>query len=60
MYLIYNIIKKMVFALCLLYSFNIIVGKTGFLLPINYFTITILILFGIPGVIGLILLMKLV
>lgn len=60
MYLIYNIIKKMVFALCLLYSFNIIVGKTGFLLPINYFTIAILILFGIPGVIGLILLMKLV
>ena len=47
MYLIYNII-------------NIIVGKTGFLLPINYYTIAILMLFGIPGVIGLIILIKLV
>lgn len=60
MYLIYNIIKKMVFSLCLLYSFNIIVGKTGFLLPINYYTIALLMLFGIPGVIGLIILIKLV
>jgi len=60
MYFVYNLIKKMVFALCLLYSFNIIVGKTGLLLPINYYTIAILMLCGIPGLIGLIVLIDLV
>ena len=57
---IYRIIKKIVLSMCLLYSFNILIMKTGIIIPINYYTIGFISLFGIPGLIGIILLIKII
>lgn len=55
---IFRILKKIVVALCLLYSFNIVTNGIGFIIPINYYTIGTITFLGIPGLIGLVVLYK--
>lgn len=47
--MIIKIIKKIVFALVLLYSFNVISIKFGIIIPINYITICLISLLDIPA-----------
>ena len=55
----YNLLKRIVYALCLLYSINLIIYNYGIIVPINIFTILIVTIFGIYGVGGIIVLMYL-
>lgn len=48
-----KIIKKIVLAICMLYTFNLIISKTGYVVPINASSITIVTLLGLPSVISL-------
>lgn len=55
MKMIVYVIKKIVMALCMLYSFNLIVGVTGVIIPINYCSITLVSCLGLPGIFGLLI-----
>lgn len=49
-----KIIKKTIFAMFLLYSFNVVAVKFGIIIPINYVTILLTTIFDIPAMILLI------
>lgn len=51
------IIKKLVMAFCLLYSFNVIISPANVLIPINVFSILVASFLGIPGIFGILFLM---
>ena len=53
-----KMLKKIVLALCLLYSINILLSNFGIIIPINIFSITTVSLLGGPGIIGLVVLNK--
>lgn len=53
------IIKRIVFALCLLYTINIIIYNYGTFIPINFFTIFIVAITDFFGIIGIFILMYL-
>ena len=48
--MIYSIIKRIVFSLCILYSVNIIISKMGYYIPINIYTIIITFIFDFFGI----------
>ncbi|MGM9874494.1 MAG: pro-sigmaK processing inhibitor BofA family protein [Bacilli bacterium] len=48
------IIKKIVYALCLLYTINIFISKVGKIIPINIYTIILVTFFGFLAIISLI------
>lgn len=50
------IIKKIVWALCLLYTINVIIGAVGKSIPINIYTIIITAILDIPAILGFIFL----
>lgn len=52
------VLKKIVMALCMLYSFNLIIGCVGILIPINFLSIIFTSLFGLPAIFSLIVLSK--
>ena len=52
--MIKKILKKGIFAVVLLYSYNLIAVKFGFIIPINYITIGLMTLFDIPAMILLV------
>jgi len=52
--MIIKVIKKIIFAVVLLYSFNLIAVKFGFIVPINYITICLITLLDIPAMILLV------
>ncbi len=52
--MISKILKKLVFAIVLLYSFNLIAVKLGLIVPINYITISLVTLLDIPALILLV------
>jgi hypothetical protein len=52
----YNFIKRIVYALCLLYTINIVMYNYGLVVPINIYTIFIVSATDIFGVLGIILL----
>lgn len=52
------IIKKIVMALFMLYSFNLIIGYAGILIPINLCSIVLVSIFGVPAVFSLIVLTR--
>ena len=49
--MIIDIIKRIVYSLCLLYTINIFIYKTGKTVPINFYSIAIVSLFDFLGVI---------
>lgn len=51
---IYGIFKKIVFAFFFLYGFNVIASPLDVLIPINFFTVFLFTIFGIPSVLALV------
>lgn len=49
-----KIVKKVVFAFVLLYGLNVIVSSINIFIPINIFTISIVSILGVPGLLSLI------
>lgn len=49
---IFFIIKKFIFSILIIYTFNMIVFPIGIIIPMNFFTITTIMLCGLPAVIG--------
>lgn len=47
--MIIKILKKIVFVVILLYSFNLIAVKFGIIIPINYITVLLTTLLDIPA-----------
>lgn len=52
--MIIKILKKIVFAVILLYSFNLIAVKFGIIIPINYITVFLTTVLDIPAMILLV------
>lgn len=48
--MIIKILKKIVFSIILLYSFNIIAVKFGIIVPINYVTVLLVTILDIPAI----------
>ena len=53
------IIKRIVMAICLLYAVDLIISSTGYLIPINIISITSVSILGLPAIISLVILNKL-
>ena len=49
MNIIIKIVKRLVFALALIYSFNIIMNSLDIFIPINYYTVSTILIMGFPG-----------
>ena len=50
---IFKVVKKVVVAIALLYSFNLLVSSMDILIPINYIYVGTVSLLGIPGLLSL-------
>lgn len=48
--MILNIIKKIVYTLCLLYTVNIFISKIGKIIPINIYTILLVYVYDILAI----------
>ena len=48
----FYIIKRFIFSILVIYTFNMIVFPIGVVIPMNFFTIIAIMLFGFPAVIG--------
>ncbi len=51
------VIKKFIFSVLIIYTFNMIIFPIGIILPMNFFIILTIMLFGFPAVIGFSLLL---
>ena len=51
---IFKIIRKVVLSFLLLYAYNVFAVSYNMIIPINYFTLGMLFLFDIPGLLSLI------
>ncbi len=47
------LVKKIVVAILMLYTINLIINQSGILLPINIFSIGLVTILGLPAVFGL-------
>lgn len=56
MHLIVLIVKKVVMAICMLYTFDLIVMSAGVVVPINIPSVILLSFLGLPAVFGLLVL----
>lgn len=56
MQLIIFIIKRVVIALCILYTFDVIVSSAGIIIPINIVTILSVTFLGLPAIFGFLIL----
>ena len=54
--IIFNVVKKVIFAIFLLYGLNITLNALNVVIPINYISIFFVSLFDIPGLRSLIVL----
>ncbi len=52
--MIFLIVKKLVWTLCLLYTVNIIISKTGKMIPINIYTIIIVYCYDLIAIMAII------
>lgn len=50
---IFNVVKKLILGLLLLYAYNMIVYSLDATIPMNVFTIVFVTIFGFPGMIGI-------
>jgi hypothetical protein len=48
-----RIIKRIIFAFCIIYGFNLILRGFNIVVPINYYSLGIVSLLGFPGLIML-------
>jgi len=56
MQLVIFIVKRLVMALCMLYTFDVIVSSAGVIIPINVVTILSVTFLGLPAIFGLLVL----
>lgn len=54
------IIKRLVVAICMLYAVDLVISSFGIVIPINLYSISSVTLLGLPAVIGLFLIIKLI
>ena len=54
-----KLIKKIVFAFLILYTYNLIAVSYNLMIPINYYTLGIISFFDAPGLILLVTILKL-
>ena len=54
MKIILKVVKKVIFALSIIYGFNLIMTQVGLFIPINIYTISISTIFGFPGLLLLV------
>lgn len=52
------VVKKVVMALCMLYTFNLIVGAVGVFIPINVISIGVVSVLGLPAIFGLFIILQ--
>ena len=52
---IFNLIKKIVFSVFLIYGFNLIASPLNLIIPINIITVGFITLLGLPALLSLIL-----
>ena len=52
--MIFYIIKKLIYTLCLIYTVNIFIIKKGKMIPINFYTIIYIYLFDFLAVLSII------
>ena len=52
--IVMEVLKRIVFAICLLYAFNVIGAGLQVIIPINIITITLISLIGTSGLLALI------
>lgn len=57
---IFRLIKKIIVSVFLLYGYNLIASPLGFIIPINFITIILIAILGIPALLSLILVLVLV
>ena len=48
-----TLLKRVVFAFGLIYGVNIVLNKVGIFIPINYYTLGITAILGVPGLLSL-------
>ena len=53
-------IKKIVLSICMLYAINLIISNVGTIIPINYYSIGAVAIFGLPAVVGLVVISRMV
>jgi len=51
---IFNLIKKIVFSVFLIYGFNLIASPLNLIIPINIITVGLLTILGVPALLSLI------
>lgn len=54
---IFQILKKIVFSMFLIYGYNLIAVPLGILVPLNILTVLYVAIFGVPALLSLIALM---
>lgn len=52
---IFNLIKKIVFSVFLIYGFNLIASPLNLIIPINIITVGLITILGLPALLSLIL-----
>lgn len=50
------IIKKLVVSLCTIYTINVLINKSGISIPINIYSIFSTSIFGLPAILGIMVL----
>ncbi len=60
MQIIVFLVKRLVMAICVLYAFDLITSGAGIMIPINFVSISYVAILGIPAIIGLVILEKMI
>lgn len=50
-----GLIKKVLFSILFLYSYNLIVASVGVIIPINFITVGVFSILGVPSLFGFVL-----
>jgi len=58
--IIYKILKKIIISAFILYGYNLIASPLNLIIPINFVTIGILSIFGLPAIFSLIIILVLI
>lgn len=57
---IWNVVKKVIIAIFMLYGINLLISSLNILIPINIVSIILVSLLGVPGILTLVILFLLV
>lgn len=57
---LFNLLKKVIFSFVVLYGFNTIAGNFNLVIPINFITISLITILGLPALLSLVLLFVIV